>query len=98
MEQRRRDAAGDREAADEVPEGGTLLQRWASGRAEAIGDAATRPEGDAVVATAACIGTAAALSMSARVHEPRIDGMDVLPAQSQPLACRIEKRRDQDVC
>jgi hypothetical protein len=61
LEERGRDAAGDRHAADEVAERGALLERGLARCREAVGDAAPRPERDAVVAAAACVGTAVAL-------------------------------------
>ena len=40
MQQRGGDAAGDGQPADEVAEGGPLLQRWASRRSETVRDPA----------------------------------------------------------
>src|SRR5262245_46813219 len=97
MEQRRRHAAGDRQPADEVAEGGTLLERGTLGRSEPIRHAAARPERDAVIAAAPGIGPATPLAMTARVDDARIDRTHVLVAEPQPLARRVQKGRDQHV-
>ena len=63
LEERGGDAAGDRHAADEVAERRPLLERRLAGGGQAIGDAAARPERDAVVAAAARVGAAASLAV-----------------------------------
>src|SRR5439155_3340988 len=91
------DAAGDARAADEVAEGRPLRHvRLPRGR-EPIGDAAARPERDAVVAAATGVRAAPPLAMSARVDEPRVHATEVLVGEAQPLARVVEEAGEEDV-
>src|SRR6185503_9612857 len=97
LEQRRRDAARDRHAADEVAERGPLLERWLSGRGEPIGDAPAGPERDAVVSATTRIGTTPALAVAARVDDPRVHAPHVVVGETEALARVVEEARDEHV-
>ena len=97
LEERGRDPARDRHAADEVAERRPLLERRLAGGGQAIGDAAARPEGDPVVAAAARVGTAASLARAAGVDQPRVDRAQVVPRDAQALARVVEEAGEEDV-
>src|SRR5262249_57848639 len=78
--------AGDAHPADEVAEGGTLLHVGLPRRREPVGDAAARPERDAVVAAPPGVRPARPLTVTLGVDESRVDAAEILVREPESLA------------